>query len=430
MLVYQIIVTLLLLNFALLVVRNLRDYVRLAPDACPPRPEERLFVLIPARNEAANIGECLRGLLATAEPTCPLALTFLVLDDGSDDGTDAIVADIAAQDGRVHLMRGEPITPGWAGKVWACRQLGEAALEQGADWLLFLDADTRSRPELLPASLAHAQITNAGMVSTFPYQETHSFWERVVLPMLHFLIITFLPVRMVWESQFPQLVAACGQFELFSAEAYRAVGGHGSIPRSFHDGLQLARRVKAAGRAVRLCDGSQLISCHMYAGGRAVWNGFTRNAYEGLGGIGPLVVMSGLQIGLFLLPFGWLAWSLIGGDGRQGISPLGLAVRRSGRLDCAHTVAAGAAVRAWRGRVAAPAFGSGACHDSVGVPVEDAPQVSRRLERPPLLVMLPDGRNKQRSRCVWTTIVAHNQHCCFARRVRLAQEHCTARRAT
>lgn len=312
MLIYQIVVTLLLLNFAGLVARNLRDYAPLLPDSTPPRPGERLFVLIPARNEAANIGDCLRGLLAVGEAAelNKQAFTLLVLDDGSDDGTDAIVADIANQDKRVHLLRGKPIEPGWAGKVWACRQLGEAALAQGADWLLFLDADTRARPELLPASLAHAQATNAGMVSTFPYQTTGTFWERVVLPMLHFLIITFLPVRMVWESKFPQLVAACGQFELFEAGAYRAIGGHGSIPHSFHDGLQLARRVKAAGRDVRLCDASALISCRMYEGGRAVWNGFTRNAYEGLGGIVPLIVMSGLQTVVFLLPFGFLVVGL------------------------------------------------------------------------------------------------------------------------
>ena len=255
-----------------------------------------------------------------------------MLDDGSDDGTDAIVADIANRDGRVHLLRGKPIEAGWAGKVWACQQLGEAALEQGADWLLFLDADTRAKPQLLPATLAYAQSTNAGMVSTFPYQITGTFWERVVLPMLHFLIITFLPVRMVWESKFPQLVAACGQFELFSAATYREIGGHGSIPHSFHDGLQLARRVKAAGQAVRLCDASALISCRMYEGGRAVWNGFTRNAYEGLGGFAPLVVMSGLQTVLFLLPFGFLAagrWTLDDGE-RVLPSGAGCAWFRSG----------------------------------------------------------------------------------------------------
>ena len=306
MLTYQIIVTLLLLNFVILVARNLRDYAVLPPDLAPARPDERLFVLIPARNEAENIGECLNGLLAQPMQGDSLPFTLLVLDDGSEDGTVAIVAEIAARDNRVHLLRGKPIEAGWAGKVWACTQLGQEARNRGADWLLFLDADTRGKPELLSASLAHAQQTQAGMVSTFPYQVTGTFWERVVLPMLHFLIITFLPVRMVWESKFPQLVAACGQFELFSAEAYEAVGGHGSIPHSFHDGLQLARRVKASGRTVRLCDAGALISCRMYAGGKAVWNGFTRNAYEGLGGVAPLIVMSGLQTVLFLLPFVWL----------------------------------------------------------------------------------------------------------------------------
>jgi chlorobactene glucosyltransferase len=300
--VYQAVVLALLAGFVGLVVRNLRDYALLPADLVPVRPEERLFVLIPARNEAENIAACLDGLRAQVWER----FTLLVLDDGSEDGTGGLVEQAAQEDGRIRLLRGEPIPPGWAGKVWACRQLGEAALAQGADWILFLDADTRAQPELVGRTLAYAQQTGAGMVSTFPYQVTGTFWERVVLPMLHFLIVTFLPVRLVWESPFPTLVAACGQFELFSAEAYRAVGGHSSIPHSFHDGLQLARRVKQVGRSVRLFDGCRLIACRMYAGGRAVWNGFTRNAYEGLGGPGALVTMTGLQVGLFLLPFVFL----------------------------------------------------------------------------------------------------------------------------
>jgi len=301
MLTYQIIVTLLLLNITALVLRNLGDYVPPAQIA-PPNPNEKLFLLIPARNEAGNIGACLEGLLAQKWRN----FTLLVLDDASDDGTDGIVEDIARRDKRVSLLRGKPIEPGWAGKVWACSQLGAEAIEQGADYLLFLDADTRSHPDFLGPLLAHAQATGAGMVSGLPYQTTGTFWERVVLPMLHFLIITFLPVRMVWESPFPQLVAACGQVELFSAEAYQAVGGHAGIPRSFHDGLQLARKVKKSGRTVRLCDVSAQISCHMYTGGKEVWNGFTRNAYEGLGSVGALIVMTVLQTTLFLLPFVFL----------------------------------------------------------------------------------------------------------------------------
>jgi chlorobactene glucosyltransferase len=303
---YQLSVTLMLAAFLLLVLRNLRDYA--PPSAVtPPRTEERLFVLIPARNEAANIADCLRGLLAQNFPHFRL----LVLDDASEDGTDRIVLEMAVQDSRLSLLRGKRIEAGWAGKVWACGQLGDAALDDGADWLLFLDADTRAQPDFIGALLAHAQQTDAGMVSTFPYQVTGTFWERVTLPMLQFLITTFLPVRLVWKLPFANLVAACGQVELFSAQAYRAIGGHGSIPQSFHDGLQLARRTKKAGFTVRLCDASALISCRMYEGGGAVWNGFTRNAYEGLGGFAPLLAMTALQTLYFLLPFVFLLWGIL-----------------------------------------------------------------------------------------------------------------------
>ncbi len=298
---YQLQVTIALLFFLMLTLRNLRDY-RIPPTpGAPPRPKEKLFILIPARNEAANIGDCLRELLAQDYGN----FTLLVLDDASTDGTAEIIAESAAGDGRVELLDGLPIQPGWAGKVWACSQLGAAALERGADWLLFLDADTRARPSLVGSALQLGQETGAGMVSAFPYQIADSFWERVTLPMIQFLIITFLPVRMVWESPFKMLVAGCGQFELFSASTYRKTGGHAAIPNSFHDGLKLARRTKAMGLTVRLFDATPLMTCRMYAGGRAVWNGFTRNAYEGLGSPPVLLIMTALQGVLFLAPFGF-----------------------------------------------------------------------------------------------------------------------------
>lgn len=298
---YQLSVTITLVFFLLLVIRNLRDY---APplQASPLRPNERLFVLIPARNEAANIADCLDGLLNQNFAD----LHFIVLDDASDDSTAAIVLEKSKMNPRLRLVSGKPIEASWAGKVWACQQLGEIALNDGADWLLFLDADTRAKPDFVGSLLAHAQETNAAMVSTFPYQVTGTFWERVTLPMLQFLITTFLPVRLVWELPYSGLVAACGQVELFSAPAYRSIGGHAAIPKSFHDGLQLARRIKKSGLKVRLCDLSAQVSCHMYSGGREVWHGFTRNAYEGLGGFIPLLAMTALQTLYFFLPFVFL----------------------------------------------------------------------------------------------------------------------------
>lgn len=311
---YQLLVTLGLCAFFALVWRNLKDYAPLDPQA-QPSPIS-LNILLPVRDEASNIAACLEGLLAQRWPHFQL----IVLDDGSEDATPQIVAEYAQRDARIQPISGQPMPPGWAGKVWACHQLAHFAMEQGAQTLLFLDADTRTSPQFVGALLAYAQQTQAGMVSTFPFQEVGSFWELVAMPMLPFLVLTFLPIRAIAQSPSPYLVAACGQVELFTTEAYRACGGHGAIPTSFHDGLQLARRVKAAGYPVRLCDASALISCHMYDGGRAVWRGFTRNAYEGLGSFPALLTFTGLQMGLFFLPFVFLLYALV--RAAEGAFPL------------------------------------------------------------------------------------------------------------
>ena len=84
----------------------------------------------------------MRSLLAQDYPH----FEVIVLDDQSEDGTGAILARLAAADERLRVFAGGPLRPGWLGKANACRQLAEAA--RGA-WLLFTDADTRHRPEML-----------------------------------------------------------------------------------------------------------------------------------------------------------------------------------------------------------------------------------------------------------------------------------------
>lgn len=304
MVLYQLAILLALVAFFGLTLRNLRDYRK--PTARLPEGRPLVSICLPARNEARNIEACLRGLLAQEYPH----FEVLVLDDCSEDTTGEIVDRIAREDRRVRPLPGRPIAPGWAGKCHACAQLAEQAK---GDYLLFVDADTRAEPLLLGSALAVAEATGADLVSAFPRQVAGTFWEWVVMPMLQFLIVTLLPIRQVWESRSPALCAACGQFLLFRREAYCRVGGHGAIPGSFHDGLQLARRIKTFGGTVHLFDASDLLRCRMYEGGRAVWNGFTRNAYEGLGSFGALVGMT-LTLGtLFLAPFIFLGIGLVTG---------------------------------------------------------------------------------------------------------------------
>lgn len=297
MLVYQVCVTVALLLTALLAWRNHRDFRRpastLAGGAGRPRP--KVSVLVPARNEASNISACLAGLLAQDYPE----LEFVVLDDGSTDGTAELVEKVSAGDPRVRLVRGSALPPGWAGKAHACWEL---AHHSEGEWLLFVDADTRHRPDLVARAVSEALRSRADLLSTFPRQEIGSIGEALTVPMIYWVLFTLLPVGWIEQRGSPAFTAACGQFLLARRTVYFETGGHRSIAGSLHDGLHLARHFKACGRRLVLVDLSSSISCRMYRGWRECWSGFSRNAYQAIGSLPVLVFLMLLETALCLSP--------------------------------------------------------------------------------------------------------------------------------
>ncbi len=130
---------------------NLRAWRQLDAHAALLADPPFVSILVPARNEAANIEACLRSLAAQDYPACEV----LVLDDDSTDATPDLAAALAAAHPHVTLLRGQPLPPGWLGKQWACHQLAQAAR---GDLLLFTDADTRHAPAAVRAAVA-ASIT-------------------------------------------------------------------------------------------------------------------------------------------------------------------------------------------------------------------------------------------------------------------------------
>ena len=88
-----------------------------------PAPGHAVSIIIPARNEAANIETAVRSILASAHD----AFELLVVDDRSTDETAAIIEGPTAEDARVTLVRGAPLPEGWYGKPWACVQGYRAA---------------------------------------------------------------------------------------------------------------------------------------------------------------------------------------------------------------------------------------------------------------------------------------------------------------
>ena len=269
---------------AVLFVRNLRLY-RPLPGAGEARL--RCSVLIPARNEEQNIAPAVSSILKSTGAS----FEVIVLDDGSSDRTAQIVREIAETDHRVRLVSAPPLPEGWCGKQHACHVLSQLASHQ---LLVFLDADVRLKPDALARLSAFMDQTGAALASGVPGQETRTFSERLLIPLVHFVLLGFLPIQRMRTTREPACSAGCGQLFVALRQAYHACGGHSAIRETLHDGPKLPRVFRAAGFATDLFDATDIATCRMYATGTEVWRGLARNAHEALGSprlIGPATVI-------------------------------------------------------------------------------------------------------------------------------------------
>src|SRR4051794_23185480 len=274
---------------ALLFVKNLRAYrppQKPEPEASSG-PGPSVSVLIPARDEERAIEAAVASALASRG----VSLEVIVLDDHSRDATAAIVAGLSAVDARVRLIEGPPLPPGWCGKQHACAMLARSAR---APLLVFLDADVRLEPDGLARLVAFLDRSGADLVSGIPRQVTRTLAERLLIPLIHFVLLGFLPLDRARRRQATGYAAGCGQLFLARRAAYEAMGGHATIRTTLHDGINLPRAFRASGLRTDLCDATDVASCRMYQGARQVWNGLAKNAVEALASpalIGPATVL-------------------------------------------------------------------------------------------------------------------------------------------
>jgi hypothetical protein len=281
------------------------DALRDAPAGGGPGAP-RVSVCIPARNEEMNVGPVVRGALASRG----VEVEVLVYDDQSTDGTPGILARLCTEDARVRAVETRPLPEGWNGKQWGCERMGQAAR---GEWLLFTDADVRLAPDCLVRALDEAALLRADLLSTIPREEVGSFLERMVVPLIHWMLFSWLPMPRMRTTNDPATSAGCGQFLLVRREAWRAAGGHAAFRDSMHDGIRLPRNVRRAGLRSDLYDGSDGVRCRMYRGAAQTWRGFTKNAYEGLGSPLVLAVFTLLEAGGILLPWAWLVAAVASG---------------------------------------------------------------------------------------------------------------------
>lgn len=274
--------------------RNLRLF-REPKAPCTPR-DDLVSVCIPCRNEELNVEHVVACVLESRHRP----IEVLLYNDDSTDATADIIADLADTHTEVRLIPSSPLPGGWCGKQHACHRL---AAEARGDWLLFIDADVRLTPNAIGCALAFADDADASLVSTFPKQITGTLSERLIVPMMFYLLLGYLPFNRMRKTLSPAASAGCGQFLLAERGAYHAVGGHGRIKSSMHDGIMLPRVFRRNGFRTDIFDGTRLASVRMYSGFRETWKGFAKNAFEGLGSVGLLLFLTLLHLVVHVAPW-------------------------------------------------------------------------------------------------------------------------------
>ncbi len=303
-------VTLSLLGMSCIAMVNLFTFPRLGR-ASRSDAQPLVSILIPARNEAAVIGQTIRSLITQTY----LNFEIIVLDDHSSDGT----ADISRQAGgsspRLRVVSGAPLPPGWLGKNWACHQLAQEA--QG-EWLIFTDADVCWAPHALAALVNQLNYSQADMLTVWPTQQTRTWAERLTVPLMALVVLAYLPLLLVHHTRWPIFAAANGQCLAFSRRAYQKINGHAAVKNEVLEDVALSRRAKAGGLRLRMADGAELITCRMYRGWQQVRDGYAKNILAGYGGRVSLLLLATIFHWLvFVMPWlwlvaGWLSFTIPG----------------------------------------------------------------------------------------------------------------------
>lgn len=244
---------------------------RILRRSMPLDPAQRASVLVPVLNEAARLRPCLEGLIAQGEE----AEEILVIDGGSTDETPALVREFAARDPRLRLIEADPAPAGVNGKAWGL-QAGLDASLPGLPWVATIDADVRSKPELIRSLIAHAGAEGVALLSAATRQRLSGAAEGLVHPaLLATLVYRFgIPGGATVD---PRRVQANGQCFLVRRDALRGAGGFAAVMDSVCEDVTLARAVAALGQPVGFYETDDLVSVEMYAGWRDAWMNWTRS---------------------------------------------------------------------------------------------------------------------------------------------------------
>jgi glycosyltransferase involved in cell wall biosynthesis len=267
-----------------------------------PRGNPRVSVIIPARNEEADIERTLTSLLALDYDNYEV----IAVNDRSIDRTAEIIDELAAsraeapRTSRFSVIHVRELPSGWLGKTHAMWSAGKQAT---GEWLLFTDADVIFRPDSLRRAVAYAESVGADHLVMFPRIIMKTPGERM---MIAFFQTLFVFGHRPWKVADPssQDHIGVGAFNLVRRSVYESVGSYERLRMEVLDDMKLGKVVKEAGYAQRNVFGEDLISLHWARGTLGIVRNLTKNFFAVLSFQWPRTLLTCVALALLnLWPF-------------------------------------------------------------------------------------------------------------------------------
>jgi glycosyltransferase involved in cell wall biosynthesis len=269
---------------------------------------EKVSILIPARNEGDNILHLLQSILDQDYTNYEV----IVLDDQSEDNTFSVVEDFTVRNPQFKIVKGKNLAQGWLGKNYACHQLSELA---SGKYLLFLDADEIIKKGLINSLIYRMDVGKLSLLSLFTNQQMITVSERLTVPLMHFILLNLLPLRLVKLSANPAFSAASGQCMFFLASNYHENKWHQRVKDKVVEDIEIMKLVKQDQFKAEALLANGLIYCRMYKNLIESLNGFSKNLLAGFGNniiilllylllviAGPVILITNFNINLIVLP--------------------------------------------------------------------------------------------------------------------------------
>ncbi len=274
--------------------------------------EGSVSVLIPMRDEEFNAKQVINAVLAATGLQLP---EFLILNDGSTDRTQEIINEYSSQ---IKILTGAVLPDGWLGKPFACHQL---AHEARGEYLVFLDADVRLKPNAISAAISLMDRLGWDFISPYPAQLGSSRAMQLIQPMLQWSWLASVPLRFTERAAVPSMIIANGQFFIVKRIAYESISGHAAVKAEVLEDLSLARALGAAGFKGGVAEASAVATCTMYENNAQLISGYTKSLWKAFGGVAgtfftvlllfatqilpTILILNGVR--LALLPFALMA---------------------------------------------------------------------------------------------------------------------------